>query len=49
MKRAKVFLHDRLAGILVEDENGFTFTYDADYLKLPDAAAVSLRLPPLTA
>lgn len=45
MKRAKVFLHDRLAGRLVEDENGFTFTYDADYLKLPDAAAVSLTLP----
>ena len=37
MKRAKVFLHDRLAGRLVEDENGFTFTYDTDYLKLPDA------------
>ena len=32
MKRAKVFLHDRLAGRLVEDENGFTFTYDAEYL-----------------
>ena len=34
MKRAKVFLHDRLAGRLVEDENGFTFTYDAEYLML---------------
>lgn len=45
MKRAKVFLHDRLAGRLVEDENGFTFTYDAEYLKLPDATAVSLTFP----
>lgn len=45
MKRAKVFLHDRLAGRLVEDENGFTFTYDTDYMKQPDAAAVSLTLP----
>lgn len=45
MKRAKVFLHDRLAGSLVEDENGFTFTYDSEYLNLPDAAAVSLTLP----
>lgn len=45
MKRAKVFLHDRLAGRLVEDENGFTFTYDSEYLNLPDAAAVSLTLP----
>lgn len=45
MKRAKVYLHDRLAGRLVEDENGFTFTYDADYQALPDAAAISLTLP----
>ena len=45
MKKAKVYLHDRLAGRLVEDENGFTFTYDADYLALPDAAAISLTLP----
>ena len=45
MKRAKVYLYDRLAGRLIEDENGFTFTYDASYLALPDAAAVSLTLP----
>lgn len=45
MKRAKVYLHDRLAGRLVEDENGFTFAYDTDYLAFPDAAAVSLTLP----
>lgn len=45
MKRAKVYLHDRLAGRLQEDENGFTFTYDAGYLVQPDAAPVSLTLP----
>lgn len=45
MKKAKVYLHDRLAGRLVEDENGFTFTYDAGYLVLPDATAISLTLP----
>lgn len=45
MKQAKVYLHDRLAGRLVEDENGFTFTYDDGYLSQPDAAAVSLTLP----
>lgn len=45
MKKAKVYLHDRLAGRLVEDENGFTFTYDAAYLALPDATAISLTLP----
>lgn len=45
MKKAEVYLHDRLAGRLVEDENGFTFTYDAGYLALPDAAVISLTLP----
>lgn len=45
MKRAKVYLYDRLAGKLLEDENGFTFTYDADYLNLSDAMAISLTLP----
>lgn len=45
MKRAKVYLYDRLAGRLIEDENGFTFTYDASYLALSDAIAVSLTLP----
>lgn len=45
MKQAKVYLHDRLAGRLVEDEDGFTFTYDTDYLALPDAEAISLTLP----
>lgn len=45
MKRAKVYLYDRLAGRLLEDENGFTFTYDVDYLNLSDAMAISLTLP----
>lgn len=45
MKQAKVYLHDRLAGRLVEDENGFTFTYEAGYLALSDATAISLTLP----
>ena len=34
MKRALVYLHNRLAGRLTEDENGYTFEYDADYLAL---------------
>ena len=45
MKRALVYLYDRLAGRLTEDENGFTFEYDADYLASGDAEAVSLTLP----
>ena len=45
MKQAVVFLHAIKAGILTEDENGYTFEYDADYLTSVDAEAVSLTLP----
>lgn len=45
MKQAVVFLHGIKAGILTEDENGYTFEYDADYLTSADAEAVSLTLP----
>lgn len=45
IKRGNVFLRDTLAGIITEDENGFSFQYDPDYLKLPEAKPVSLTLP----
>ncbi|WP_026905401.1 HipA N-terminal domain-containing protein [Pedobacter glucosidilyticus] len=45
MKRAKVYMHKALAGILTEDENGYHFEYYSDYLKNVDAEAVSLTLP----
>ena len=45
MKRALVYLHNRLAGRLTEDENGYTFEYDTDYLASDGAEAVSLTLP----
>ena len=45
MKQAVVFLRGIKAGILTEDENGYTFEYDADYLASADAEAVSLTLP----
>lgn len=32
-------------GLLTEDETGYTFRYDADYLRLPDTEAVSFTLP----
>ena len=43
MKQAAIYLYDRKAGLLTEDETGYTFRYDADYLRQPDAEAVSLR------
>ncbi|MBO5193341.1 MAG: HipA N-terminal domain-containing protein, partial [Bacteroidales bacterium] len=45
MKQAVVFVCGIKAGILTEDENGYTFVYDADYLTSADAEAVSLTLP----
>ena len=45
MKQAVVFLRGIKAGILTEDENGYTFAYDADYLASADAEAVSPKMP----
>lgn len=45
MKRAKVFLNSSLAGMLTEDDMGYEFCYDADYLKSEGVEAVSLTLP----
>ena len=32
MKQAKVFMYSNFAGILTEDENGYAFVYDSQYL-----------------
>ena len=45
MKQAVVFLRGIKAGVLTEDENGYTFAYDADYLTSADAEIVSLTMP----
>ncbi len=38
-------MHDKVAGYLVEDENGYTFSYDAAYLKSGKPEPISLTLP----
>jgi len=45
MKRAKIYMKDLLAGILTEDENGYTFLYENDYLNSPVAEPISLTMP----
>ena len=45
MRQAKIYNHNRLAGVLTEDENGYTFSYDAGYLQLDEAEAISLTMP----
>ncbi len=44
-RSGRVFFGDRFAGIVREDEEGYWFTYDADYLGEPDARTISLSLP----
>lgn len=38
-------MYEHLAGILLEDEEGYHFSYDAAYLQRDHAEAVSLTLP----
>ena len=45
MKTGKVYMHDRLAGTLTEDETGFTFRYDSAYLDSDIAEAISITMP----
>lgn len=45
MKQGKVYFKQMYAGIIREDENGYMFQYDSDYLLRKDAQPVSLTLP----
>lgn len=45
MKQAKIFMYDKMAGLLTEDENGFTFQYDSNYLNDSKAEPISLGIP----
>ena len=45
MRRGKVFYKDELAGIIYEDSNGVSFTYDKNYLNSEHAKPVSLTMP----
>ena len=45
MKKAKVYMYDSVAGILIENDEGFHFTYKAQYLESANSEPVSLTLP----
>ncbi len=45
MRQGEIWVNNKLAGILTENEDGYNFSYNADYLKSEDASAVSLSLP----
>lgn len=43
--KARIYMYNTLAGILTEDEEGYRFEYDSDYLNSEKAEAISLTLP----
>ena len=45
MKQAKVYMYDDWAGTLVENEEGFYFSYELKYLQKENPEPVSLTLP----
>lgn len=45
MRQGEIWVNNKLAGILMEDEEGYQFAYSHDYLKSENPIAVSLTLP----
>jgi serine/threonine-protein kinase HipA len=45
MRKAEIKIHGVTAGWLTQDENGYNFLYDSEYLKSPNSGPVSLTLP----
>ncbi len=45
MRQAQVFYQDQLAGLLTENDEGYSFVYDNKYLESSNPKPVSLTLP----
>ena len=45
MRRAKIYYQSQLAGVLSEEDTGYRFVYDNDYLRQPKAIPISLTMP----
>ncbi len=45
MRKGAVFFNKSKAGVLTEDDNGYTFQYDVEYLSGKEATPISLTLP----
>ncbi len=44
-RKAYVYIRDCFVGILEETDEGYSFSYDLDYIKKENAVPVSLTLP----
>ena len=45
MKKAKIFMYQDWAGTLIENEEGYHFSYEKEYLEKDDSEPVSITLP----
>jgi serine/threonine-protein kinase HipA len=45
MKQAAIYVSHQMAGMLIEDENGFTFTYFSAYLTTENPQPISKTMP----
>lgn len=45
MRKGNVYYKNSLAGIIAENEDGYTFQYNDDFLNLSSAKPISLTLP----
>ena len=44
-RTARIFVRDKLAGLLRETDEGYSFAYDTNYLSSDNTSPVSLTLP----
>lgn len=45
MRTADVYFKDKLAGVLIENEEGYIFEYSADYIKSHNSESISISFP----
>lgn len=45
MRKANVYMYNKFAGLIIENEKGYTFSYDKNYLNSSFAEAISLTFP----
>ncbi len=45
MRQGEIWVNNQLAGVLTEDDNGYHFNYQQEYLEQEKALPVSLTLP----
>ncbi len=45
MRQGRVYYKEKFAGVITENENGFNFKYDEEYLEWENAQPISLTMP----